>query len=95
VGLRVAADATERLLWLLEQAAALIEADGLDVDAGLFCQLADRRLGGHLDSVLDYGSKVTLVSKIAPGASRDGTNEVNLEKREVIVTYDDAKTKSW
>ena len=34
VHLRVAADATERLFWLLEQAAALIKADRIDVDDG-------------------------------------------------------------
>ena len=65
VGLRAAADATERLLWLPERAAALIKTPACLASA------PTANCAAKFDSVLDYGSKVASLLKIAPRVSRD------------------------
>ena len=56
--LAVAPDTAKWPIWLMEQTAPLVVADGFHVDAGVTCQPSDRARLGHVDSVLEYGNTV-------------------------------------
>lgn len=62
---RVVADTAERPIRLSDQTAALVVTDGFHMDAGVLRQGPDGELLGHLDSVVDYGLKVTPTSETA------------------------------
>lgn len=58
--LRVKTYSARRAARLIHEAAALVVANGLDIGTGLLCQRPDRELVQPLDSVADYGLKLTL-----------------------------------
>jgi mercuric ion transport protein len=78
--LRVAPDTAEWPVRFRYQAAALVIADGFHIDTRLFCQRPDCVLLGHIDSVVDYGLKVTPTSRIATGGVM---SQATLQRRTV------------
>lgn len=82
MSLRVPPDTAQRPDRLADQTATLVIANGLHVDARVFRKCSNGvLLLGHLDSVVDYGLKVTLSSRIATGM--DVMSQTTVEKRTV------------
>ncbi len=63
MGLAVTAETSERTGRLLDQTSVLVIADRFNIDASPSRQRPDGAQPGHIDSVVDYGLKLTLVVK--------------------------------
>src|SRR5581483_3010177 len=68
---RIAADAAQRFHRLGHEPAPLVIADGFHIHPGPSGQSTDGASRGHIDSVVDYGPKVTPARDIATDSLGD------------------------